>query len=185
MAPGFFAAWRDQRRLRRNAALYVQSLLEEPDTNDVAWLSDVARWELRYARRASGLLSAERDALDDRTASAVARELAEGWSRDRNIAAGMRQTAEQQFNVRLRTLSQALTARSSPEQTRPRLDKALLGAAGLGAPSGDDVERAGSIVVGYLEQANVALQREFGTAKLPENLPPSALQPRSGATSRR
>ena len=193
MAPGFFAAWRDQRRLRRNAALYVQSLLEEPDTNDVGWLSDVAtrgdvdraRWELRYARRASGLLSAERDALDDRTASAVARELADGWSRDRNIAAGMRQTAEQQFNARLRMLSQALTARSSPEPTGTRLGKALLGAAGLGAPSSDAVERAGSIVVGYLEQANVALQREFGTAKLPENLPPSALQPRSGAASRR
>jgi len=134
VAPGFFAAWRDQRRLRRNAALYVQSLLEEPDTNDVGWLSDVAtrgdvdraRWELRYARRASGLLSAERDALDDRTASAVARELADGWSRDRNIAAGMRQTAEQQFNARLRMLSQALTARSSPEPTGTRLGKALL-----------------------------------------------------------
>ena len=193
MAPGFFAAWRDERRSRRNAALYVQSLLEEPDASDVAWLSDVAtrgdvdraRWELRYARRATGLLSAERDALDDRTASAVARELAEVWSRDRNIAAGMRHTAEQQFNARLRALGQALTARSSPEPTGTRLGKALLGAAGLGAPSGDAVERAGSIVVGYLEQANVALQREFGKATLPENLPPSALQPPSGATSRR
>jgi hypothetical protein len=146
---------------------------------------DRARWELRYARRASGLLSAERDALDDRTASAVAREISEGWSRDRNIAAGMRQTAEQQFNARLRALGHALTARSSPEPTGTRLGKALLGAAGLNAPSGDDVARAGSVVGGYLEQANAALQRAFGTATLPENLPPSALQSRPGAASRR
>ena len=196
MAPAFFAAWRDQRRLRRNAALYVQSLLEEPDASDVMWLSDVAtrgdvdraRWELRYARRASGLLSAERDALDDRTASAVARAIADAWSKDRNIAAGMRHTAEQQFNGRLRALGHALTARSSPEPTGARLGKALLNAAGLSAPSGRDVDRAGTIVVHYLEQANAALQREFGTATLPENLPPSALQSGQsgpGATSRR
>ena len=188
MPPGFFAAWRDQRRLRRSAALYVQSLLDEPDDGDVRWLSEVAtrgdvdraRWELRYARRASGLLSAERDALDDRTASAVARELTEGWSRDRNIAAAMRETAQQQFNVRLRALGQALTARSSPEPSGTRLGKALLSAAGLTTPSGGDVERAGGIVVQYLEQANAALQREFGTATLPENVPPSALQQGSG-----
>jgi hypothetical protein len=191
--PAFFAAWRDQRRLRRNAALYVQSLLEEPDSSDVSWLAEVAtrgdldraRWELRYARRACGLLSAERDALDDRTASVVAREISESWSKDRNIAAAMRHTAEQQFNVRLRGLGHALTARSSAEPTGARLGKALLTAAGLNAPSGSDVDRAGSIVVGYLEQANVALQRAFGTAALPENLPPSALQSRPGATPSR
>jgi hypothetical protein len=166
----------------------VQSLLEEPDPSDVSWLSEVAtrgdldraRWELRYARRASGLLSAERDALDDRTASAVAREIGEGWSRDRNIAADKRQTAEQQFNARLRALGQALTARSSTEATGTRLGKALLNTAGLTAPAGSDIDRAGTIVVRYLEQANVALQREFGTAKLPDNIPPSALQPGSG-----
>jgi hypothetical protein len=193
VAPGFFAAWRDQRRLRRSAALYVQSLLEEPDASDVAWLSDVAtrgdvdraRWELRYARRASGLLSAERDALDDRTASAVARELAEGWSRDRTSRRGCARRPNSSSTRGCGLLGQALTARSSPEPTGTRLGKALLVAAGLGAPPGDAVERAASIVVGYLEQANVALQREFGTATLPENLPPSALQPRSGAASRR
>ena len=193
MPPGFLAAWRDQRRLRRSAALYVQSLLEEPDQSDVRWLSEVAtrgdvdraRWELRYARRASGLLSAERDALDDRTASAVAREITEGWSKDRNIAAAMRQTAQQQFNVRLRALGQALTARSSPEPTGTRLGKALLGAAGLAAPAVSDVDRAGGIVVHYLERANASLQREFGTATLPDNVPPSALNQGSGTSSRR
>ena len=41
---------------------------------------DHARWELRYARRALGLIAAQRDALDDRTASVVARELAEAFA---------------------------------------------------------------------------------------------------------
>src|SRR5262245_11479193 len=103
--------------------------MAEPAPEDVTWLSqaatngdeDRARWELRYARRATGLLSAERDALDDRTASAVAREIGESWSKDRNIAPGMRRTAEQQFNARLRGLGQALTARSSTEPTGARL----------------------------------------------------------------
>jgi hypothetical protein len=103
--------------LRRTAALYVRTLLTDPDDADVSWLSDAAtrgdsdraRWELRYARRAAGLLSAERDALDDRTASAVARELGESWAKDPNIAADMRHAAEQQFNARLRTLGRRST----------------------------------------------------------------------------
>jgi hypothetical protein len=134
---------------------------------------------LRYARRAVGLLSAERDALDDRTASAVARELGESWSKDRNIAAEMRRAAEQQFNVRLRGLGQALNARSSPEPTGTRLGKALLTAAGSSFPSKEDIDRAGALVSRYLEQANEALRKAFGTASLPENVPPSALQPGS------
>jgi hypothetical protein len=185
MAPPFFSAWRAQRRLRRNAAAYVRSLLDEPDADDVRWLSEVAtggdldraRWELRYARRASGLLSAERDALDDRTASAVAREIGESWSGDRNIAAGMRHTAERQFNGRLRALGQALAARSSPEPTGTRLGRALLGGAGSASPAAADIDRAGAIVGRYLEQANESLRRVFGTATLPENVPPSAVQP--------
>jgi len=193
VAPPFFAEWREQRRLRRTAALYVQSLLVEPAAEDVAWLreaatrgdEDRARWELRYARRATGLLSAERDALDDRTASAVAREIGESWSKDRNIAAGMRRTAEQQFNARLRALGQALTARSSPEPTGTRLGKALLSAAGLATPTRPDIDHAGALVSRYLEVANEALRRAFGTATLPENVPPSAMQPGSGTPTPR
>jgi hypothetical protein len=183
MAPPFLAAWREQRRLRRSAASYLTALMAEPDAEDVAWLSDVAtrgdsdraRWELRYARRAIGLLSAERDALDDRTASAVARELGESWSKDRNIAAEMRHAAEQQFNARLRGLAQAINARSSPEPTSVRLGKALLFAAGLSFPTKQDIERAGAILSRYREQANEALRMAFGTARLPEDVPPSAI----------
>ena len=189
----FFAAWLEQRRLRQNAAVYVQSLLAEPDPDDVTWLTSVgtrgdvdrARWELRYARRACGLLSAERDALDDRTASAVAKELGDSWSKDPNIAAEMRVAAEQQFNARLRALGQALAARSSPEPTGTRLGRALLSSSGAFSPAQDDVERAGTVVARYLEQANESLRRVFGTATLPENLPPSAIQPADRTTASR
>jgi hypothetical protein len=181
----FFTAWREQRRLRRAAAAYVQGLLAEPDVDDVTWLTSVAtqgdadraRWELRYARRAAGLLSAERDALDDRTASAVAHELGESWTGDRNVAAGMRHMAERQFNARLAALGQAIAARSSPEPTGTRMGRALLISAGATAPSAPDIDRAGNLVARYLEQANESLRRLFGTATLPENVPPSALHP--------
>ena len=183
MATPFFTAWREQRRLRRSAAAYVEGLLAEPDSDDVTWLTsaatrgdgDRARWELRYARRAAGLLSAERDALDDRTASAVARELGESWASDRNIAAGKRHMAERQFNVRLLALGEAISARSSAEPTAARIGRALLMAAGATSPAPSDIERAGAIVARYLEQANESLRRLFGTASLPENIPPSAL----------
>src|SRR5919108_1973350 len=91
--------WRDwvaKRALRARARSYVDALCIEPSAEDVAWLAangtggdaDHARWELRYARRALGLLSAQRDALDDQTASAVAHALAAALGRDSSIAAG-------------------------------------------------------------------------------------------------
>jgi hypothetical protein len=69
-----------------------------------------------------------------------------------------------------------MAARSSPEPTSTRLGRALLTAAGARNPSAADTDRAGGIVSDYLEQANEALRRVFGTAALPENLPPSAVQ---------
>ena len=78
-----FARWRAERDLQRKADRYVERLVAEPGDDDVRWLAhaatrgdtDHARWELRYAKRALGLLTAERDALDDRTGSLVARAL--------------------------------------------------------------------------------------------------------------
>ena len=102
--------------------------------------------------------------------------------RIRNVAAEMRHAAEQQFNARLRALGQAMTARSSPEPTGARLGKALLFAGWLELPVRPDIERAGAIVSRYLEQANEALRRAFGTATLPENVPPSAIRAGSHAS---
>ncbi|MEJ7810498.1 MAG: hypothetical protein WKG32_08845, partial [Gemmatimonadaceae bacterium] len=108
--------WRADRALRGRAAAYVGILFEEPRDEDVTWLAshgaggdaDHARWELRYARRALGLLSAERDALDDRTASVVARALASALARDPHVAAGKLRVAERQLNARLRAYGEAL-----------------------------------------------------------------------------
>src|SRR5919199_2437945 len=99
-----FARWRAERDLRRRSAAYVATLLQEPSEADAAWLAQVAtrgdldhaRWELRYARRAVGLLVAERDALDDRTGSAVAHALTAALHADPNIARDMLDVAERQ-----------------------------------------------------------------------------------------
>ena len=85
----FFGRWRDDRDLQRKADTYVASLMREPAEADVEWLArtatrgdaDHARWELRYARRALGLIVAQRDALDDKTGSDVARTLAVAMAR--------------------------------------------------------------------------------------------------------
>ena len=94
-----------------------------------------------------------------------------------NIAAEMRHAAEQQFNARLRALGQAIDARSSPEPTGARLGQgvAVRGRLDHLRPSAD-IDRAGAIVSRYLEQANESLRKVFGTATLPDNVPPSAVQ---------
>src|SRR3954470_6831823 len=112
--------WRDDRDLQRKAATYVASLMRDPEETDVDWLAraatrgdlDHARWELRYARRALGLIAAQRDALDDRTASIVARELTQAFRGERNIAAGMLETADRQFNARLAAYRDGLAAKA-------------------------------------------------------------------------
>src|SRR5690349_24295149 len=111
-----FSRWRAERDLQRKAERYVARLLAEPEDLDVRWLAesatrgdlDHARWELRYARRALGLIVAERDAPDDRTASAVARTLSEALPRDPNIAPSILETSERQFNARRRAERQGL-----------------------------------------------------------------------------
>src|SRR6476661_3610310 len=99
-----FARWRAERDLARKAAAYVAAIFRDPDPADVEWLAtsatrgdtDHAQWELRYARRALGLIAAQRDALDDRTASIVAKAISDAYARDRHISAGMLDTAERQ-----------------------------------------------------------------------------------------
>ena len=179
----FWQHWRAERVLRQRAARYVRSLQREPGEADVLWLSrhgtagdvDHARWELRYARRALGLVAAQRDALDDRTASAVARELTASLAREPNVAAGMLRVAERQLNARLRGYSDALAHRQGSRVARARLGQALMSFARPGGgASEEEVEHAGELLATYLAEANEALRREFGVAALPEDVPPSA-----------
>lgn len=177
-----FERWRAERQLHRKADQYVAALLAEPAEADVSWLGsaatrgdvDHARWELRYARRAIGLLVAQRDALDDRTGSHVARAISEAFERDENIDRDRRELAERQFNARLSAYRDALGARVADSSVR--LGQTLLAFSGGSFREVDaNVRRAGETLAGYEKDANEALRRIFGTAALPEHIPPSAL----------
>jgi hypothetical protein len=180
--PGFLDEWRADRQLRRGAARYREALFVEPADEDVRWLAavvpggdlDRARWELRYARRALGLLVAQRDALDDRTGSAVARELHESLPRDPNVAHGMAKIAESQFNHRLRQYGHALVSRVAREPTAARLGRALLAAATSSTMTEELVARGGEILSKYITESNESLRGIFGVPSLREDLPPSA-----------
>lgn len=183
-----FKQWRAARQLQRKAEQFVVALVNEPSAENVAWLAriatrgdeDHARWELRYARRALGLLVAQRDALDDRTGSLVARALSEAFERDERIDRDRRDLAERQFNARLSAYRDALGARVPDSAVR--LGQTLLAFSGGSFRDVDaNVRRAGDVLSGYEREANETLRAVFGTAALPEHIPPSALA--GGATT--
>lgn len=178
----FFKEWRAARQLQRKADQFIAAVVAEPDAGDVAWLASIAtkgdedhaRWELRYARRALGLLVAQRDALDDRTGSIVARALGDAFERDDRIGTDRRDLAERQFNARLSAYRDAIGARVSDASTR--LGQTLLAFSGGSFRDVDaNVKRAGSLLDAYARDANEALRTVFGTAALPEHVPPSAV----------
>jgi hypothetical protein len=180
----FWRDWLAARDAKARAAAYVAVLCAEPAPQDVDWLArhgtsgdaDHARWELRYARRALGLLSAQRDALDDRTASLVAHALAEFLAHDPAIAAGKLRIAEQQLNARLRAYGDALANRQGAGSGW-HLGRALLEFAGRReAVPPEVVAHASEILAGYLTEANVALRERFGAATLPEDAVPSTIK---------
>ena len=182
-----FGRWREDRELQRKTEAYVAVLMREPDPADVAWLaksatrgdSDHAMWELRYARRALGLIVAQRDALDDKTGSAVARILADAMARDSSVDASTIDIAERQFNARISAYRDGLDSRASGTPVARRLGQTLFAfSGGAFRDAADDVARGGELLVAYTDEANAALRAAFGTAQLPENVPPSAIAPR-------
>jgi hypothetical protein len=177
-----FKQWRAARQLQRKADQFVAALVNEPSAEDVTWLAraatrgdeDHARWELRYARRAIGLLVAQRDALDDRTGSLVARALTEAFEEDERIDRDRRDLAERQFNARLSAYRDALGARVPDSAIR--LGQTLLAFSGGSFREIDaNVRRAGDVLGAYEKEANETLRAVFGTAALPEHIPPSAM----------
>lgn len=149
--------------------------MAEPDDADVHWLAshgtggdlDHARWELRYARRALGLHTARRDALDDRTASVVARVLADCLARDPAVAAGKLRVVERQLNQRLRAYGAALDDREGVGAAW-RLGRTLLEFAGRNDSVREDVVLRGSeLLLGYLSTANADLRSVFGAHGAP------------------
>ncbi len=176
-----FGTFRDDRALLRRSASYAQALMVEPSHAEVEWLSakatrgdaDHARWELRYLRRAVGILVAQRDALDDRTPSEVLRALGLRIKRDPHVDADLRELAERQFNARLSAYRDAFTSRGHGSPAM-RLAQNMLAFAG-GPIRGDDpaVQHGTVVVTEYLEHAHVTLRDVFGTAELPDDVAPS------------
>ncbi len=177
-------AWRVDRDRRRRAAGYLIALRREPESADVRWLTDAAadgdadhaQWELRYARLALGVLTAQRDALDDQTGSDVVAALDGSWNEDARIAEGMHALVASQFNDRLGAYREALAARGGAVGASERLGRVLLAFASDGARSaGAPLPRAIALLSQYLGDASEALRANYGAAKLPEHLPPSEM----------
>jgi hypothetical protein len=178
-----FRSFREDRALLRNSAAFASVLMAEPAADEVEWLSrvatrgdvDHARWELRYLRRAVGILVAQRDALDDRTPSEVLRALVQRMHKDPNVDPALRDLAERQFNARLGAYRDAFTSRGQGTPAL-RLAQNMLAFAG-GPIRGDDpvVQRGAELVTDVITSANEALRDSFGVVELPEDVSPSRL----------
>jgi hypothetical protein len=186
MALPFTPAWRAERERSRRAAMVVQVLVAEPDEADVAWLADAAangdadhaRWELRYARAALGLLVAQRDALDDRTSAEIAAALGRVMEQDARIAVDRRELAERQFNERLQAYREAMQARGGALAPRDRVGRVLLAFASDGArTAGSPLAYAIELLERHAEDAAESLRSAYGEARLPEDVKPSVLRP--------
>jgi hypothetical protein len=177
----FFRSFREDRALLRRSAEYASALMKEPKPQDVDWLStdatrgdiDHAQWELRYLRRALGVLVAQRDALDDKTPSEVLRALLHRMQKDRNIDAELHELAERQFNARMSAYRDAFVTRGHGTPAT-RVAQNLLAFSG-GPIRADDpaVKRGTDLVNEYLAESNASLQELFGKVQLPEDVAPS------------
>ena len=188
MALPFTAAWRAARERDRRATLVAEGLGREPDPADVTWLAeaaggdeDHALWELRYARAAIGLLLAQRDALDDRTAAELAGAIGAMLERDPRIADDRRDLAAAQFNERLLAYREAFQLRNGPIASADALGRCLLafssdGARTAGAPLAYAIE----LLEKYAAEASALLAKAYGEVQLPEDVPPSVLRGRDG-----
>jgi len=166
---------------------YLAAAGQEPEEAEVRWLADAAalgdldhaRWELRYARWALAVLTAQRDALDDRTGSDAAAALADSLHDDPRVAHGMLELAECQLNDRLAGYREALTARGGSLGSGERLGRVLLAFASDGARSaGAPLPHAVELLSQFVAEANEKLRAIYGTASLPEHLPPSEVATR-------
>ena len=174
----WLAEWRAVRGRRRRADGYLHAMLLPPESADVQWMEslavrpDVARRELVFARRAIGLIVAERDALDDRTASDVAHQLAVV------IASEVRDVPDmgRAWSERWRAYTATLAVRGESEAPAARLARVLLAGVGVTSPNTQELVRATQFVLATRTRANEALRAVFGVASLPDDVRPSALR---------
>lgn len=180
--PSLLASLRFEQNRGARARKFVAMLTKEPADAEVSALSavtdaddDHARWELRYARRATGQLIAQRDALDDRTASDVAAALADAHRTDPLVAPERRAISDRQFNDRLRAYGAALADRTGKAGTSERLGRALLTFARAPSMGPSAVALAAELCASMVLDCNAALREIYGEAALPEDRRPSEL----------
>lgn len=157
------------------AQRYVARVVEEPAAEEIQWLAtaathgdqDRAGWELRYMRRALGLLVAQRDALDDRTGSAVARELGIAMQADRHVAADRVKVAERQFNERLSAYREMMALRGMPDTPAERVARTLLLLSGCPRIELEAVAQGAALVERWLRESEDGLRAAFGDPRLP------------------
>ena len=175
--------WREERSRDGRARAYVERLMAQPENEIVHKLAvigdgdeDHARWELRYAKRAIGLLVAERDALDDRTSSDVVAALGVALVSDPDVAPERRGIADRQLNDRLRGFRNALADRSVAGGTSERLGRVLLSYARALNSDAAAVAFAVDVVAALITECNTALRNAYGEANLPPDVVPSAFE---------
>lgn len=171
--------WRVGRERRKRAAVYLAAITQPVAPADVEWLKrlvegqsePLAVRELQFARRALGLIVAERDALDDRTASDVAHQLAGIIGQE----ARLDQVAGRAWSERWRAYTGALAARGSHESPAARMARVMLAGAGVGAPVSEQLIRGTQYILAVRASANEALLTAYGAVSLPEDIRPSAV----------
>lgn len=163
----------------------VDLLQHDPDEADAQWLADAAangdidhaRWELRYARAAIGLLVAQRDALDDRTVAHLSAVLLERMRQDPRIATDRADLAERQFNERLLAYREAMQLRGGTVKSADRMGRCLLAFASDGArTAGSPLAYAIELLERYGDEIAAALRATYGEASLPEDVKPSVVR---------
>jgi hypothetical protein len=170
--------WKASRERRHRAETYVAGRIAPPDAADIEWLSqltgniELATRELMYARRAIGLVVAERDALDDQTASDVAHALSAALeSRDMRLIG-----THTEWASRWRAYTDTLASRGNSDGPALRMARVLLKWAGVADPSEPILARAVEFIAADRASANEALRAAFGVATLPEDVRPSSLR---------
>ena len=174
---GMWGEWRASRERRMRAERYLGTVLRDPSTTELQWLQSLgvsgerAARELVFCRRAVGLIVAERDALDDRTAADVAHLLAPV------IAGEGRRDPEygEAWAERWRAYTAALAVRGSAEAPAVRIARVMLAAVGIPEPMPEVLQHATRYVMDTRGQCNESLRAAYGVATLPEDVKPSTL----------
>ena len=174
---GVFSEWSESRERRRRAAAYLRRLSLRGTSIDTQWLTRagstelLADRELRFMHRAMALIVSERDALDDRTASEVARSLAP------TIASEAVHSPEtgRLWADRWREYTAALAVRGTVESPSARLARVLIAGAGIAGVNAELLTSATHAVQAARNVANESLRAAFGVASLPDDVRPSAI----------